>query len=292
MKIKHALCTFLTIGTISLLLLSCTKNNIEGSIETVYKQFKTSQAVLTGAGIDQISYAIANPCQLIAKYDNPSTGLTNQVSLTEDTLLRTSEIRGTDGTTDFTMKIDTRNKTFTFKSSKGDDYSFIAKIPSDIDKSIAQFYDTRTKQSVKKDWFLSIKADYKAALLAHTLLGELYHKKLFKSQMAIINERDAELMLREKVLEFSQSKTSKGKLMLEAPGGKCEIQCKTDLYYNWWSSQACNEAYNAIASACSNSQCIGDCGVRSCDCFGVAGDFAVICRAFSKACGEMPLAVN
>ncbi len=293
MKIKYALLTLLTIASVgSTLLSSCTKNKLAYTNETIYKQLKTSEAMLTNAGIDQISYAIAGPCLLIAKYDNPNTGLTNKISLTEDTVLRTSEIKGSNGVFDFTMKIDTRNKTFTFRSSRGDDYSFVAKIPADIESSSGQFYDIKTKQPVKNDWFLNTKADYKVALLAHALLGELYHKKLFKSQMTLIAERDATLMLRAKILELSQAKPNKDKLMLEAPGGKCEIQCKTDLYYNWWSTQACNEAYNAIASACSNSQCIGDCGVRSCDCFGVAGDFAVICRAFSKACGEMPVVVN
>lgn len=149
-----------------------------------------------------------------------------------------------------------------------------------------------TGRPVKRDWYLSTKFDYKTALFAHTILGELNKQKLFKSQLTLIKEREVNLVLQEKAIHFALGKSSQSKTMLEASGGKCEVECKSNIYYNWWSTQACNEAYNTIASACSNSQCIGDCGVRSCDCFGGFGDFMVACRAFSKACGEKIIVVD
>lgn len=124
MKSKFALLTMglLVIATI---LFSCRKNQVsESTNELAFKKIGTTENILKSAGINQVSYATANSDMLVAKYDNPATGLTYEISMTDDTMSRTSEIRGTDGNDSFSMKIDGRNNTFTFKSSKGDDYFF------------------------------------------------------------------------------------------------------------------------------------------------------------------------
>jgi len=95
----------------------------------------------------------------------------------------------------------------------------------------------------------------------------------------VIKQKELSVLMKAKALQ------QMGKIERSSNGGHpCDDVCSTGLYYNWWRTQSCQEAYNQIAYACSNSYCIGDCGPRTCDCFTISGDFGVMCRAFSKMC--------
>lgn len=267
-----------------IILISCRKDVVQ---ETKMTYLTTDDKFLNSSGITDFNFRISSQIQLDVEYLDKSNKSVNNVHFTVDTLYRRSTIVGDDGHQKFSISLDERLGKFSLVSSLGDNKSFIFKT-KEVFNLVDGWYDEETNNLADPNWYKSLKINYIIILKAHRILGELVKLKKFQNPLEKIKEREALIFMQQKL----KLNTNKSGVTPYVEGNKCEGTCSSGIFYNWWQTQACNEAYNDLPAKCSNEYCVGNCGAKTCDCFGMTGDFLVACKAFGHSCTSGPIGIE
>ena len=160
----------------------------------------------------------------------------------------------------------------TYSDEFGVNLSFLSK------KGLWVYADT--DNAVDKDWYHKLKIDISDIQVISEIMIELENQDLIAFSLKKRRKAELDSILEEKLSNLIT--TNNYTPMVEHP---YNYNCIGDSVFGWSRTSACQEALADVNSrCCSNSWCIGCCEVLGCDCFGVTGDYLVLCTGKGKAC--------
>lgn len=262
----------------TLFFFSCETNSIKKNEENKkFSSVMTESKILKGYGINNYSIYSTDANNLYIQYDKEIKN--NNIIYSTNSDLRTHTFSFSNTNLSFTLIFNEREKSFTLKSSKGDNIAAIIQGQSFVDKV--------TKEKINPLWFTKLNFDYILMIKMMEIVQEIQVKKYFISSITLMDEKINKEIMTKKALNLISGINgfnSGNKIMVAHPCSSGYSVCNGEMKFATTQTIACSESLQTLGSACSNQYCIGYCENLGCDCICGFFDYACFCTSKGRYC--------